>query len=109
MSKGNKDIILAILKYLNDSMDEEKIDFSKVNEKSLDVSYPRYCRVLTMMVDEGLISGLAPITFMESTYTEYKPVSPIITLKGIDYLEENKLTKRAYAFLKEKREWVPGM
>lgn len=109
MSKDNKDIILAVLKYLNDSMDDETIDFSKVNEKSLDVSYPRYCRVLTMMVDEGLISGLAPITFMESTYTEYKPVSPRITLRGVDYLEENKLTTRAYTVLKEIKEWIPGI
>ncbi len=109
MSKENKDIILAILKYLNDSMDDEKIDFSKVNEKSLDVSYPRYCRVLAMMVEEELIYGLAPINIMDNPYTQFKPVNPRITLKGIDYLEDNQITKRAYAVLKEIREWVPGL
>ncbi|MBM7600354.1 hypothetical protein JOC34_002745 [Virgibacillus halotolerans] len=109
MSKDSKDIILAVLKYSNDSLDDEIIDFSKVNEDSLNVSYSRYCRVLMMMVDEGLISGLAPITFVDRFYTEYKPTDPSITLKGIDYLERNKISTKAYAILKEIREWVPGL
>lgn|SRR5690625_4395557 len=109
MSKDSKDIILAILKYLNDSLDDEVIDFSKVNEESLNVSYPRYCRVLTMMVEEGLISGLAPITFIDRSYTEYKPTDPSITLKGIDFLQKNKISTKAYAILKEIKEWVPGL
>ncbi|GIN89864.1 head protein [Siminovitchia terrae] len=108
MAKETKDVIIAILQYLNESLDEERIDFSKVNNESLGISYPRYCRILSMMMNEGYIEGLSRITIADYAFDQYKAVHPCITLKGIDYLEQNKPSSKAYAILKEIRDWIPG-
>ena len=108
MSNETKDIIIAVLTYLNDSLDEERIDFNKVNPESLGVSRPRYSRVLEMMLEDGLITGLHKISQVGKTYDGYKAINPRPTLHGIDYLDSNKPTQRAYAILKEIRDWIPG-
>ncbi|MBU5214942.1 YjcQ family protein [Heyndrickxia oleronia] len=109
MTVDTADIIFAILKYLEESLDEEKIDYRKINEKSLGISYPRYCRVLGMMIDEELITGLAPVNVAGSTYTQYKFINPSITLKGIEYLNQNKPSAKVYKILKEIKDWIPGI
>lgn len=109
MKSSTTDIILAILKYLEESLDEERIEATKINEESLGISYPRYCRILGMMVDDELITGLAPVTVMGSTYTQYKFMDPRISLRAIEYLEQNKPSAKVYAILKEIRDWIPGM
>ncbi|GAB4073663.1 hypothetical protein GCM10028778_11660 [Barrientosiimonas marina] len=107
MANDTNDIILAVLKFLDESMDDEKVDFSKVNEESLNVTHPRYCKVLSMMLEENLIAGLAPVNFADRQYTEYKAINPRITLKGIEYLDENTLTNKGYKILKEIKDWIP--
>ncbi|MEJ9152444.1 YjcQ family protein [Bacillus smithii] len=107
--KDDGAIILAILKYLEESMDGERVDHSKINEQSLGISHSRYCRILSMMLEDGLITGLTPVNLPGVTYTQYKFMDPRITLRGIEYLEQNKPSARAYALLKEIRDWIPGM
>ncbi|MEK4522383.1 YjcQ family protein [Psychrobacillus sp. FSL W7-1493] len=109
MANDTKDIILAILKYLEDSLDEERIDFNKVNHKALGISEPRHSRILGMMLEEGYIDGLKKFSVMGATYSTYKALEPRITLRGIDYLEENKPSAKVYAILKEIKEWIPGL
>lgn len=108
MANDTKDIILAILKYLEDSLDNERIDFNKVNHEALGISEPKHSRILGMMIEEGYIAGLRKVSMMGSTYSGYKALEPRITLKGIDYLEENKPSVKVYAILKEIKEWIPG-
>lgn len=108
MASNTKDIIIAVLQYLEDSLDEERIDFNKVNPDTLGVSEPRYSRVIEMMLEEGLITGLIKVPVMGQSYDGYKSINPKPTLHGIDYLESNKPTQKAYAILKEIRDWIPG-
>ena len=49
MGNDMKDILLAILKYLEDSLDDERIDFSKGNHESLGISEPRHSRIFGMI------------------------------------------------------------
>jgi hypothetical protein len=103
------DIIVAILIFLEESMDEEIIDHKKINHEVVGISYPKYCRVLSMMVNDDLIDGLNPIEIAGSPYTQYKFMDPCITLRGLEYLAQNRPTARAYALLKEIKSWIPGM
>ena len=97
MANDTKDIILAILKYLEDLLDDERIDFSKVNHKALGISEPKHSWILGMMIEEGYIDGLRKVSIMGATYSGYKALEPRITLRGIDYLEENKPSAKVYA------------
>lgn len=108
MSEDTKEIILAILKYLNDSLDEERIDFSKVNEESLGITHPKYCRILSMLVEEGFVKGFIKVHAPGVPYNQYKSKTPRITIKGIDYLDQNKSSSKVYDILKEIRDWIPG-
>jgi len=108
MANETKDIIIAVLTYLNDSLDEERINFGRVNPETLGVSEPRYNRVLEMMLEENLITGLIAVPTMGQSYNGYKAINPKPTLRGIDYLDSNKTSSKAYAILKEIRDWVPG-
>lgn len=108
MSNDTFEVILAVLKYLEDSMDDERIDFGKVNAESMGVSEPRYNRILSIMIDEGYITGLTPVPMAEQTYTSYKAIDPRLTMRGIDYLKENKLPAKAMKIAERIRDWIPG-
>lgn len=109
MKNDTYDIILAILKYLEESMDEPRIDFSKVNHEALGISEPRYGRIVEIMINEGLITGLSEVSFMGQTYPSYKAIDPNITMYGLEYIQENKPSAKVYAILKEIKEWIPGL
>ncbi|WP_342573723.1 YjcQ family protein [Solibacillus sp. FSL K6-1781] len=109
MSKDTYDVVLAILKYIEESLDDPRIDFSKVNPEALGVSEPRYNRIIAMMLDEDLITGLTEVNWSEQEYPEYKAINPNITMYGLEYIQQNKPSAKAYAILKEIKEWIPGM
>lgn len=102
------DLVVAILKYLEESLDEERIDFSKVNPETLGVSDPRYNRVIEMMLSERYVTGFHKIPIAGQSYNSYKAISPNITLAGISFLSQNKPSSKAYEILKEIRDWIPG-
>jgi hypothetical protein len=102
------DVILAILKYLEDSMDDERIDFSKVNAEALGISEPRYNRILSIMIEEGYLTGLTAVPIPGQTYDSYKAIDPCITMFGIETLKDNTLSAKALRFAKAIKEWIPG-
>lgn len=109
MANDVKDIMLAILKYLEDSMDDERVDFSKVNANSLDISEQKHSRVLSIMLGDGYIKGFVKVPRVGVAYDGYKAMDPRITSAGMDYLYNNKMSKKTYALLKEIKEWIPGI
>ena len=108
MSNDNFDVIIAILKYLDETMDDERIDFSKVNAEALGISEPRYNRLLSIMLDEGYITGLTRVPMSGQTYDSYKAMDPRLTMYGVQTLNDNKLSARALNFAKAIKEWIPG-
>ncbi|MFE6167025.1 YjcQ family protein [Viridibacillus arvi] len=108
MSNDTLDVILAILKYLDESMDEERIDFSKVNAEALGVNEPRYNRILSMMIDEGYVTGLTAVPIAGQTYVSYKAIDPRPTMYGIQTLNENTMTAKAVRIAKGIKEFIPG-
>lgn len=88
-------VIYKILKHLEKSLDFEEPDHTPIEAGSLKISEPKWARLMKMLVDEGYIKGVLIVNYPEMSYPLVKLVNPTITLKGIEYLKENSLMKKA--------------
>ncbi len=87
-------VIYKILKHLEKSLDFEEPDHTPIEAESLKITEPKWARLMKMLVDEGYIKGVLVINRLEISYPFVKLVNPTITLKGIEYLNENHLMKK---------------
>ena len=72
--------IYKILSILQKSMDFEEPDMKKISAENLGITRPRREALLRLLTKSGYIEGLEDIR---------------ITLKGLEYLEENSLMQKA--------------
>lgn len=98
---NNFTVIYKILKYLESALDVESPDLSPISADRLGVSRERWEQLLIMLQDSGYISGLV-IGQILSDNRRYiaEPARPSITLRGLEYLTENSLMKRAASLAK---------
>lgn len=92
----NFKIIYKILKALEKAMDSEEFDVRTISHEALKISYPRWEKTLIMLVKAGYIEGVV-YTQCCGEYSPKieQPITPVITIKGLEYLEENSLMKKA--------------
>ena len=63
-----------------------------------------------MMAQEGYISGIKYTkTMSDDRYRIVEPITPGITLKGLEYLSENGLMQKASRLAKGIKDIVPGI
>lgn len=106
----NFKIIYKILKHLEASLDNEVLDMEPVSAEQLRISYERWSAILRMLQDEGYIRGLVmTMTESDSHPQLVQPVRPSMTLKGLEYLTDNRMMQRAGMLLKGIKETIPGM
>lgn len=96
---NKKKVIYSILTELNKGE-------IKPRSKDYGLSDEEFIDIIVMLQDEELIKG---VTFARA---KGKPSIPFlnaakITMKGLDYLEENGKLGKTYKGLKEIREWLP--
>lgn len=106
MSLKTSEVIQKILEHLDESMDEERISIDPISHEALEISYPRWCRILSMMLSEGLIEGFHEINVSQATFPQFKARKPQITLKGIQYLSDNSNMAKLYRAAKEIKDWI---
>ncbi len=89
-------LIYRILKYLQLSLDIDEPDFSPISADALGMTQAKWSRIMKMLANDGFICGLcivdvnnAPYPFVQITK------STSLTLKGMEYLEENSLMQKA--------------
>ena len=72
-------VIHRILSYLEEAMDYDKLNMECISAKRLGVSEPRWNALMRLLTQEG--------------YIEWKDVMQrvVITLKGLEYLQENPI------------------
>lgn len=72
-------VIHRILSYLEEAMDYDKLNMERISAKRLGVSEPRWNALMRLLTQEG--------------YIEWKDVMQrvVITLKGLEYLQENPI------------------
>lgn len=97
----NFKIIYKILKHLESMMDCELTDISAISHERLGITRERWEQILILLQKEGYIDGIVSA----KTLSDDKPhivesIKPIITLRGLEYLAENSLLKKAGNMLK---------
>lgn len=102
-------IIYKILRILQKAMDCEEFDCSQLTAEQLKLSEPRWSRLMTMLVKEGYITGVTTWNSISCGYPRVALTRPEITLKGLEYLEENSLMKRAADLAKGIKDTIPGL
>lgn len=87
--------IYKILRILQNSMDLEEFDRNSISAEALGLSVPKWSRLMAMLVKEGYITGGETWNAMDCGYPRVALSRPELTLKGLEYLEENSLMKKA--------------
>lgn len=91
-------IIYRILKFLRDSMDFEEFDSDGFTAERFKTNPNRFAALLVQLQDSGYIQGLTVKRYIRQEPFIKAPVAPKITLKGLEYLSENSMMKKAADF-----------
>lgn len=104
----NFKVIYRILKYLETSLDYEELDVNAISPERLGITRARLEQLLIMLQSEGYISGIVCTQELTDRYKHItEPIYPVITLKGLEYLADNSLMKKAAAIAKGVRDMLP--
>lgn len=96
-------LILCVLeKALDGDLDPQDLDAAR-----LGISSQRRNNLLLMMQEAGYIAGLSYIR--ASGMEDIRLDNVRITLKGLEYMEENSMMKKAYRMLKGIKDITPGI
>lgn len=99
--------VYRILSILEKAMDLPEFDISQIGPEKLGVSQERWARYIEMMSDVGYIKGVQ-INHCIDGSTEVDISDIRITLKGLEYLQENSIMQRMYKIAKGIKDVVPG-
>ena len=97
----NFKVIYKILKALEKALDYEEFDYSEISNERLKISYERWEQLLIMIYQNDYISNLVVTRDLATgRYHLTEPISPTITLKGLEYLSENTMMKKVASSVK---------
>lgn len=98
--------VYRILTALEKAMDLPEFDISQIGANALGVSEQRWARYLEMMADVGYIKG---VSIKKDIMGEYMVDTDEIriTLKGLEYLQENSIMQRIYKAAKGIKDIAP--
>ena len=90
----NFKIIYRILRYLEKAMDYDEADIDFISASRLGISEQRWTVIMEMLVKEGYIVGIGVKRSVGGDVC--LSISDIrITMKGLEYLQENSLMQKA--------------
>lgn len=92
---NNFKIIYKILKYLEKAMDFAETEPEPITFTALHISEERWANIMAMLLENGYISGVQIKKYMRSTVVINNLENIKITLKGLEYLSENSMMKKA--------------
>lgn len=93
-------IIYKIIRILQKAMDLEEFDSEELSAEALGLTVPKWSRLMAMLLKEGYISGGQTWNTMDCGYPKVALTRPELTMKGLEYLEENGLMKKAAGLAK---------
>ena len=100
--------LYRILTALERAMDLTEFDVSQIGPEALGVSQQRWARYIEMMQDVGYIKGaLIKESISGDLIVDAREMR--ITLKGLEYLQENGIMQRIYRTAKGIKEITPGI
>lgn len=98
--------VYRFLSALEKAMDLPQFDIEQIGPAALGVSQERWCRYIEMMLDAGYIKG-AEISRYITGETAVDARNMRITLKGLEYLQENSIMQKLYKAAKGLADVVP--
>ena len=101
---ANFKLIYQILTLLDKYLDHDDPDWSKLSAEHFKVTEKRFVHI--MLYEAGYIDGIEPIPLSDNAY-DFKLIRPTITLRGMEYLEENTTMKKVYRLLKGIKDITP--
>ncbi|MDR1774561.1 MAG: YjcQ family protein [Clostridioides sp.] len=96
----NFKIIYKILKSIEHSMDYDEFDVNCISSETLMISYQRWNAIIVQLVKSGYIEGISLIRISGKYQEQVKILRPMLTIKGLEYLEENMVMKKVANTLK---------
>lgn len=88
--------IYKILSILQKSMDYEVLDVRRLSADNLGITEPKRKALLGMLLKNGYVEGFQVIQYIRDQTPNIEGLEGIrITLKGLEYLEENSLMQKA--------------
>lgn len=103
---NNFKAVYWILSKLEEDLDSEKADVSRFDHAALGISEERWNHYMEMMVDCGYVKGVSiQRNVLGETVCECDEIR--ITLKGLEYLQENSMMRKVYNTLKGIKDIVP--
>lgn len=91
----NFQVIYRILRYLEQTMDFAEKDTAPITAEALGISRERWLELMIMLVENGYISGVAVRRYVRALPVLSGVENIRITLKGLEYLQENSLMRKA--------------
>lgn len=89
-------LIFKILSILRNSLDYEEFDENRISAHALGVTSVKRDKLLMMLKDKGLIKGLVVSKYIDEPYPVVVSCKNLmITMEGLEYLEENSLMQKA--------------
>ncbi|NMD99831.1 hypothetical protein HF878_10270 [Selenomonas bovis] len=104
---ANFKLIYQILSLLDKYLDYDEPDWDKLSAENFKVSEKRFVSIMIMLYEAGYIDGI-DIIHLGGNERDLKYIDPSITLKGLEYLEQNDLMHKAYRLLKGIKDVTPG-
>ena len=106
ISMDNFKAVYRILSALEKAMDYPQFDTDQIGHEALGVTQERWCRYMEMMADVGYIKGVEIQRFITGdTSVDARDIR--ITLKGLEYLQENSILQKLYKAAKGIADIVP--
>lgn len=102
----NFKIIYKILRYLEKAMDYDEPDMDFISAKAMNISERKWSALMEMMVEEGYIDGVS-VTHSLGGDVLISGSNPRITLRGLEYLNENSLMAKAAKLAKGVADAIP--
>ena len=99
--------IYKILKILEKSMEYEEFDSSIVGYNKLGISKALWTNLIIILLDARYITGVAVESSLDGTLPDVDCTNISITLKGLEYLEENSLMRKAANIAKGIKDVTP--
>lgn len=106
----NFEVIYKILRHLDRFNGDDEINMAVISASALGISEAKLEQILIELQINGYIRGLVYTQNLGDAFPHIvEPIHPRITLKGMEYLEENGMMKKAGKLLKGIKEMTPGL
>lgn len=89
-------VIYKILRFLEQNMGNESCDLNGISPDALGIAEAGWEQLLIALQEDGYIKGMAYSQTQEDKFPHLaRPITPRITLRGLEYLKENSMMKKA--------------